>query len=268
MTTLFPLDFPTGRPRLRRVLHRLPPALLPLILSGPAHAHGHLDAGPDLTDGTRLALVGSSSETALFVPPGEPFSNYLRQFPGGYYASELTFSSEDPDGSRPRIELLSVAGPAGGSFGFWEVGATSPTWSRPSGWSASEGDRPSFVTYEDGTGYGHIHGRAFTATHPGDYTVVFRAVDDAGQRSAGEAKTVVFHVLATPALTLAVNAGAAELRFASRSEFTYDLQVSTDLETWTPVEGAEFVAGTGGEIQLGDAIAGRPRVFYRLVEYR
>lgn len=237
------------------------------LLAARLHAHSHIDAGPDSADPTRLALTGPSAQTALYVPPGEPFSADAQSFPGGYYANELTFSSEEPDGSRPRIELVSVAGPAGGSFGFWEVGAAAPTWSRPSGWSATAGDRPSLTTYEDQSGYGHIHGRLFTATHPGTYTLVFRAIDDAGLRSPSAPKTLTLQVLATPPLRIRVVAGEARLTFTSRPNLSYDLQVSTDLVDWVGVEPHLVLFGTGGDFELTDPLAGRPRVFYRLVEY-
>lgn len=242
-------------------------ALLALVSAPAALAHGHLDVGPDASDGTRLALAGIDSETALYVPPGEPFSNYLPHFPGGYYASQLTVSAEDPAGSLARVELLAVSGPAGGSFGFWEINARTPTWSRDCGWASGEGDRPSLIVYEDGTGYGHIHGRAFTATRPGEYTVVFRAVDDAGLRAPSQPKSITFHVLATPPLTIAVTGGEARLSFISRADFTYDLQVSTDLANWATMAAHQYITGTGGTIEMSDPLADRPRVFYRLVEY-
>ena len=235
-----------------------------LVASTSLRAHSHLDAQPA---GGALALVGPATETMVYVPPGEPFSNYAARFPGGYYACELTFSSEDPDGSTPRVELLSVSGPAGGSFAFWEVGATSPTWSRPVDWTATSTDRPSLITYEDGSGYGHIHGRLFTATAPGTYTVVFRAIDDSGARTPSDPKTLTITVHATPQLSLRVSSGSATLTFTSRLNLTYDLQVSTDLATWTTVPAHAFVAGTGDTIELSDSLQDRPRVFYRLVEY-
>jgi hypothetical protein len=229
-------------------------------------AHSHIDVQPDPAQPVRLALVGAASETMLYVPPGEPFSTYAPGFPGGYYACELTFSHEDPDGSDPRVQLLSVSGPSGASFAFWEAGATTPTWSRPAGWTATPGDQPSIHT-DDMGGYGHIHGRVFTATHPGAYIVVFRVVDTLGGFEPSPPKSVTLTALATPQLTLRVEAGAALLSFASRANLTYDLQVSTDLQTWRPVQGHDFIGGTGSLIELTDPLAGRPRVFYRLVEY-
>lgn len=230
-------------------------------------AHAHIDVGPDAADAARLGFVGPSAQIALYVPPGEPFSNYAPYFPGGYYANELAFSSEDAAGSRPRVELLSVQGPPGGAVAFWEAGASAPSWSRAAGWTATSEDRPSLITYEDQTGYGHIHGRIFTVTHPGSYTLVFRAVDDAGLRAPSTPRSLALDALAPPALALRVEASTALLSFVCRANLTYDLQVSTDLVTWSGVEPHLAIFGTGGQLELSDPLAGRPRVFYRLVEY-
>jgi hypothetical protein len=227
-------------------------------------AHSHIDVQPV---GGQLALLGPSTETMVYVPAGEPFSSYAPRFPGGYYACELTFSSEDPDGATPRIELLSVTGPANGSFAFWEVNATAPTWSRLTGWSATTTDRPSLVTYEDGSGYGHIHGRLFTATSPGVYTILVRAIDDSGTRNPSAPRALTITVHAPPQLGIQVASSIATLTFTSRLNLTYDLQVSTDLTTWTNVADHRFIPGTGATIELTDPLLDRPRVFYRLVEY-
>ncbi len=238
-----------------------------LVLGARLLAHVHVDIGPDAAQPSRLAMSGATATSAVYVPPGEPFSGYLSRFPGGYYASELTFSAEDPDGSLARVELLSVSGPEGGSLSFWEVGATSPTWTRATGWTATASDRPAIVVYEDGSGYGHIHGRALAFTRPGAYTAVFRAIDDSSARTPSLPYAVTFEVLATPQLAIRVENGVAKLSFASRADLTYDLQVSTDLASWTAVPAHRFVAGTGALVELDDALADRPRVFYRLVEY-
>ncbi len=243
-------------------------ALCPLRLC----AHDHIEIGLDPADAARLALSGPGVQVALYVPRGEPFSAYLPQFPGGVYADELTFSAEGnsldfAEGSLPRAELLAVSGPAGAHFSFWEVGATSPGWTRPTGWVAGEADRPSLPAYEDPTGYGHIHGRAFSVDQPGSYEIVFRAVDAASLRAPSANKTVVFTALLTPQLSIRLESGAAKLAFSSRAGLTYDLQVSTTLadDDWTTIDWHD---GTGAAIEFSDLLDGRPRVFYRLVEYR
>lgn len=86
-------------------------------------------------------------------------------------------------GSRLAVQVVEVAGPAGGAIGFWEGDGENPgneiTFSVPVG---TTGGTSSFVVSEnDGAPgsdpYGHIHGREFTATTAGLYTVGFRLID-------------------------------------------------------------------------------------------
>ena len=63
-------------------------------------------------------------------------------------------------------------------FAFWENGANNPTISLASGLT---GTNTWLVSTNDGSPgsdpYGHYHGRRFTASKPGIYTVGFRAFD-------------------------------------------------------------------------------------------
>ena len=86
-------------------------------------------------------------------------------------------------GSRLAVQVVEVSGPAGGAIGFWEGDGENPgnqiTFSAPVG---TTGGTSSFVISEnDGAPgsdpYGHIHGREFTATTAGLYTVGFRLID-------------------------------------------------------------------------------------------
>jgi hypothetical protein len=96
-------------------------------------------------------------------------------------------------GSKLAVEVVSVQGPAGGSFAFWEGDGEnvmgSITFSVPAGTmnstnyfvisenSGEEGDDP----------YGHIHGRVFTCSASGTYTVGFRVIDISTNGVGGEA---------------------------------------------------------------------------------
>lgn len=236
------------------------------------HAHDHIEVGEDPQDESRLGLGGPAFQLLLHVPKGEPFSGFLPLFPGGFFATELTFSSGENEldfaaGALPRVELVAVVGPGGASLAFWEVGSTAPTFARPTGWSAAEGDRPSFAVYEDASGYGHLHGRAFTVDQPGDYQVVFRAIDETSAFAPSAPKIVTLRAQTAPQLAIQIEAGEIRLRFTSRVNLSYDLQVSTTLSDndWTTIN---FADGTGADHEFSDALADRPRVFYRLVEYR
>jgi len=246
--------------------------LLSLAL-GPwlAQAHDHLDVGLAAGNPTRLALTGKTSQLATYFPLGEAPSAYLASFPGGAYACALTFSAFDntsppPLGAMVRIEILSVTGPTGGSFSFWEAGATAPTSTRPSGWTAAGADQPAFFASEDGTGYGHLHGRVFTTNRPGVYDVTFRVVDTLGRYPASVPVVVRFTAIAPPQLAISKVGQDIKLTFTSRADLSYDMQSSTTLNAndWTTIATQD---GTGGLLEFTDPIASRPRVFYRLVEY-
>jgi hypothetical protein len=234
------------------------------------HAHDHVEVGRVSASSNQLAMSGPSQQLALYVPRGEFFSGYLPQFPGGWHAGELTFTTEvnalhEAVGANPRIEIVSVQGPAGGNFAFWEVGATAPTWWRAAGWTGSGATFPVILN-----GDNHAHGRAFTMDKAGTYTVVFRAVDAVGKFGASANKTITFVAQQPPKLSINVVRGNVSLSFTSRANLVYDLQVCTDLGTgtWTNVEPHTFMDGDGGAIPMTDPVGGRPQAFYRLVEYR
>jgi hypothetical protein len=240
---------------MRKILNILWAVLGTGVVFGHDHVEVYESAG-------RLQFSGPNQQTALYVPRGEPFSFYLNDFPGGWHASELTFTSEMGD-ANPQIELVSVSGPAGGNFGFWEVGAVEPTWTRPSGWDEGKGEVPGFDVVVDGDG--HTHGRAFTMDRPGNYTATFRAVDANGLFSASANHTMVFRAQQPPQLSISIVGWNANLSFTSRANFVYDLQRCENLATavWVTIATKD---GTGLPIPLNDPIGARSRAFYRLVE--
>ena len=86
-------------------------------------------------------------------------------------------------GARLAVQVVSVEGPSGGSFAFWEGDGESDlgevTFSVPVG--TTNGTNALLISEnnsEPGADpYGHIHGREFTASAPGTYIVGFRAID-------------------------------------------------------------------------------------------
>ena len=228
------------------------------------HAHDHVDVGLVPGNPQRLYLLGPGYQEALYVPRGEPFSFYLPQFPGGWFACELTFTAEIE--ADPWIEIISVNGPMGGSFSFWEVGALGPTWSRETGWSLDQGNTASFpVIY---LGETHQHGRAFTMDQPGTYSVTFRATNAEAGLTASQDKTIIFQALPPPQLSIRMENGQAVVSFLSRPNLLYDLQISTDLEsgTWISVVPA-VIDGDGTVIDIPLPLS-HPRAFFRLVEFK
>ena len=246
--------------------------LLPvLVLTTWAHAHDHVEVGQSSQNPSQLGLDGPSYQLALFVPQREPFSDYALNFPGGYFAFELTFTTEvdvldSAAGSDPVIELFSVTGPTGAFFSFWESGSKVPTWSRSSGWSQTETDRPFFPVILGGKT--HAHGRIFTADRPGDYQIVFRAQDKNNLFLPSKDFTLAFYAQLPPPLSIQLQNGQALLSFQSREHLVYDLQVCTDLSAnrWINVAGHTRIDGNGLKIELSVPL-NYPRAFFRIVEY-
>ena len=246
--------------------------ILFLILVGVCEAHDHVEVGLDPNTAARLGLDGPGFQLACYVPTGEFFSGYTPNFPGGWHASELTFTTEtnaldQADEANPRIELVSVAGPVGGNLAFWEVGAAAPTWSRSTGWNEGQGNVPTFPVVLGGDS--HAHGRAFTMDLPGNYTVTFRAVDANGIFSVSANHTMGFRAQQPPQLSISIVGGNATLSFTSRDKFVYDLQSCEDLAQgdWGPVGPFTSMDGDGYAKDMTDSVSERSKVFYRLVEY-
>ena len=168
--------------------------LIVFLSVAPVLAHDHVEVGKLTQNATQLAMFGPDIQVAVYVPRGEPFSGYMTNFPGGHHAVELTFKTEDAPFSaadaNPRIEFVSVTGPSGGNFSFWEVNATQPTWTRAAGWSSAPGSGPTFPVAVIGDG--HVHGRCFTMDKPGTYTATFRAVASVGSLGPSTNKTITF----------------------------------------------------------------------------
>ena len=115
----------------------------------------------------------------------------------GYYRGDaLTFSAlaaTPPNGgpipgsaalgARLAVQVVSVIGPSGGSFAFWEGDGESDlgimTFSVPVGTT----NGTNYLVTSENNGevgadpYGHIHGREFTTSAPGTFIVGFRVID-------------------------------------------------------------------------------------------
>lgn len=156
-----------------------------------AQDHGHLNVG----------AIGTGQDAPLIFDNGAIFATsydyvYTLNYTNGgryagFYQGNITltalaataaYAGPVPNapalGSQIYAQLVSVDGPPGGAFGFWDAGATNPSIAVLTGatstnvWRLSENDGS-----PGSDPYGHIHGRRFTATLPGVYTVGFRAMD-------------------------------------------------------------------------------------------
>jgi hypothetical protein len=158
-----------------------------------AQGHYHLYVGAVGTnqndslyfDDTTLTPSDTFVSTLVYTNGGV-YAGYFQ--PGGLTISPLaqTPANAGPVANAPALgswifaRIVSVQGPAGGEFGFWETNATSPTFTVLSG--TTNGTNIFRVGQNDGSPgsdpYGHIHGRAFTATKAGLYTIGFQVFDN------------------------------------------------------------------------------------------
>ncbi|MSU20188.1 MAG: hypothetical protein EXS30_02190 [Pedosphaera sp.] len=250
-----------------------------------AQDHGHLNAG---------AVGTKQSDKLVFDNAGDFLTNsaYVKTLTftnggtyAGYYQGNITltalaatppFGGPAPNapalGSVIRAQLASVDGPPGGSFGFWDAGATNPTIGLMSGQTGTNMWR---LTESDGSPgsdpYGHFHGRRFTATKPGLYTVSFRVFDTSSNGASGgpihtpsEALPIYFQAGLT--ITSLMRTGnVATVTYGSITNQRFSLEYTADLlspNSWTavgaPVTGTDLL-----QSQQDTNITGVAR-FYRV----
>jgi hypothetical protein len=186
---------------------------LSCMAAGVGHSHDHFEAGildanensqPDA--GEKLRVIGPDFTHRVFRLLPRPFGFRPVQRCGGFYMLDdsvrtvfpldaFTFSAlsdgqeqaGDIDhaatGAYIWMEILSVTGPPGAKFGFWETGR-SAAFDTPSvsfTTNAPTGNHAFVISggYDaaDQDPHGHFHGRAWTADRPGDYRVTYRLVD-------------------------------------------------------------------------------------------
>jgi hypothetical protein len=181
-------------------------------------------------------------------------------------------------GSRLAVELVQVDGPAGGAVQFWEGDGENPgdrvTYDLPVG--TTRGSQRFIISENDGSPgsdpYGHIHGREFTTSQPGLYTVGFRLVDTSTNGPGGgplHAPSDILSVYfqAGPTIeSIQTATNGARVSFRSAPGVTNVLEAASSLTApdWQPVSGR--LRGNSALQSLLDATAvvpGEPR-FYRL----
>ncbi len=210
--------------------------------------HGHLNSG----------ALGKSQGDALSFLNGSDFaasSGYTKVLNGattgtyaGYYEGAITLTSvhglsgtdsqgipyvADPNsaalGAFVQVGIVSVTGPAGGSFQFWEEGATTPTFSYTVGYNSAA---PTLVALSDaansagtvgGDPYGHLHGRRFTTTTTGEYQVGFQLFDTSVNgvgggpiQSPSDMLTISFTAVPEPHVWALAAAGVTVLGLVAR----------------------------------------------------
>lgn len=258
-------------------------------LSLTAQDHGHLNVGASgqtqvapllFENGGDFATASQYVKTMNLASSGKYTGYYEGNISLTVLHSTNAFGESIPNAPAPgsfiAAEIVSVEGPAGGEFGFWDVDSTAtPTHSIPVG--TSNGTF-SFVlsNAELGAGqpggdpFGHIHGRRFTATKAGFYKVGFRAIDSStsGQGSGPiHTPSDLLHIHFQAGVNIVevepVSATSVRVTSALPLNFIWNLESKDSVAAaWTPI--ATDIPGTD---KLLDVIDDRPTVptrFYRL----
>lgn len=262
--------------------------------------HVHLAVGAVTpTQGAQLLLVNGASYD-IFSYGGTNSACFFMSdsdtdlYPG-LYNSDVTLvalpATEYTGGPAPNaaaqgsyIEaiLKSVHGPDGGIFSFWneneDATATTNMFSILAGtddstnrFNVSEGLGPPDIPEPDP--FGHIHGRRFTATKPGLYTVGFQFIDTSTNGLNGgpihtPSKTNYFFFQAGLYIdSIAKTNKNVSMKFGTRAFYNYALQRNTNILTtnWTTI-GTVIGANHSDMHLLFDTNAVEGQCYYRLSE--
>ena len=173
-------------------------------------------------------------------------------------------------------EIVSVDGPAGGEFGFWDrTSTTAPTHSIPAGTENGEfqfeiSDAELGAGRPGADAFGHIHGRRFTATRAGLYTVGFRAIDTSTNGDANGAIHSPSEVLyiqfqaGVNIIGFEIIEDANVVTAALPGNFIWQLETKDSMNDalWKAVNAP--VLGHDQIVEMHDPFPGHPNRFYRL----
>jgi hypothetical protein len=247
--------------------------------------HGHLNVGS----------VGTAQNDPLDFDNGDIFATdsgylftlvYTNGFTyAGYYQGNITLTvlagtsaHSGPVPGAPALgsyifaQIVSVEGPTGGTFSFWDSGATNPTISIATG---TTNTNLYLLTESDGSPgtdpYGHFHGRRFTATLPGLYTVTFRALDlstngvGGGSIHTPSSLLKIYFQAGVTITSMQKTNDVANLVFGARLNRTYTLQAATNISNpngWMDI--GEPVVGNDALTAVTDLNATNAARFYRI----
>jgi len=200
---------------------------------GPVHAQ-HINAGAYDSGGggslDKLYFVNGSTynssayaRTTVYQSSGiqaglYTFSTSFTALPAfGHLTPELlTANPAAVPGSFLQLQIVSVSGVSGGTFSYWAVGATAPTFTLANGaaaagterWNLSDpsidwsGDSvtpsPAAGTAANAEPYGHIHGQVFSVDLPGTYILGFKIVDTSSYTNLADSDIFYYKVTAVP----------------------------------------------------------------------
>jgi hypothetical protein len=257
-----------------------------LVQSARAQGHYHLF----------VSAVGTNQNDALYfddstLAPADTFVSTLNLTNAGTYAGyyqpgNLTIAvlAQTPANGGPVpnapafgslifVRVVSVQGPVGGEFSFWNSNTIAPTFRIPVG--TTNGTNSYQAGQNNGAAgsdpYGHIHGRVFAVNKPGLYTIGFQAFDSSTNGMGGgpiQSQSPVYNFrwqAGVNIVSLDVTNSTATATFGATGGKNLSLQYSDDFTSnnWQPL--GDAVAGDDHFHSITDLNATNSARFYRLV---
>ena len=172
-----------------------------------------------------------------------------------------------------QVKLLSVDGPAGATFSFWEsagpgtdgegIDGTNLTWSITVPFR--NGTNLIYISESNGSPgsdpYGHIHGRVYSFSKPGYYTATWQFVDtstnglDGGPVDLPSAPFILQYQAGLLIDNIATDTNGVHLRFAAPSFLPDDAGPGTEPATYTVLSSPSLGSSADWE-PVGNVIDG------------
>jgi len=252
--------------------------------------HIHLNAGATSTtqDAPLYFVNGATYNTDAGYDVYLSFTN-LGSFAGLYQGAGATFAAQPStldnggpafahaaEGAFLQLQFVSMTGPPGGVFGVWmqEFGNPSvshPLFTLPVG--TTNGTNLIALSENDGSAgsdpYGHIHGRTFTATKPGLYTLGCRIFDTSSNGPGGgpiHTPSTLYYFYFQAGLTISSYAKSANefsVTFGTTAGKTNYVESTSSLSApnWVTIAGP-FIGNN--HLQTATTNSTAPRLFFRL----
>ena len=265
-------------------------ALALAMTIGSAQAqHGHLNVGAtgrnqgdalNWNNGAAFVAESGYVKTMNFATTG----TYANFFEGNISLTSMhstngfgeTIAGSPAPGSFQIGEIVSVTGPEGGAFGFWDTnGITGPSLSVPVGTTAGGfffdlSEAALGAGEPGGDPFGHVHGRRLTFTKAGIYEVGLRAIDISTNGANGgpihtrsEVLRVVFQAGYNIKQITWAN-GVATVTVGTAVGSVFKLQANTDLNNPNGWQDVGEVVGNDLFQNITDEQASEAARFYRV----
>ncbi len=252
--------------------------------------HGHLNVGATGTNqndqliwanGAIFAAESGFVRTMTYTNGGRFSNSYNQNI--SLTALPQTTANGGPVANAPApgsfivAEIVSVSGPEGGAFQFWETNSADgvPGLSVPTGTTAGTArfdlsDKTRGAGTAGGDPFGHIHNRRMGLSKAGRYTVGFRAVDISTNGQNGgpihrpsEVLLITFEGL-TSIAQFAKSGDIMNLTFKAEPDTRYEVEYSDDLSatSWMPANAS--VGHSNAYLSLPVQNATGARRYYRL----